>query len=65
MQVVSINGTDTVGFGTDRAAALLRGKRGTNVTVRFARRSAQVPGIAGRPEQSPQVLFAFQESPCP
>jgi C-terminal processing protease CtpA/Prc len=54
-EVVSINGTDTVGFGTDRAAALLRGKRGTNVTVRFARRSAQVPGIAGRPEQTPQI----------
>lgn len=55
VQVVSINGTTTEGFGSDRVAALLRGKSGTPVTVRFARRTSQVPGVPGRPEQVPQV----------
>lgn len=54
-QVVSIDGTATEGFNGDRAAALLRGSAGTNVTVRLARRTGQVPGVAGRPEQPPKV----------
>lgn len=54
-EVVSINGTATEGFGSDRVTALLRGKSGTSVTVRFARRTNQVPGVPGRPEQAPQV----------
>lgn len=54
-EVVSIDGTETNGFNTDKVAALLRGKRGTNVAVRFARRSQQVPGVAGRPELPPEV----------
>jgi len=53
--VVSIDGKATDGFNGDRAAQLLRGSVGTNVTVRLSRRSAQVPGVAGRPEQPPKV----------
>lgn len=54
--MVSIDGTTTDGFNGDRAAQLLRGSVGTNVTVRLSRRSAQVPGVAGRPEQPPKVI---------
>jgi C-terminal peptidase prc len=54
-EVISIDGLATEGFNGDRAAALLRGSVGTNVTVRFARRTVQVPGVAGRPELPPKV----------
>ena len=54
-QVVAINGDPTEGWDGDRAAKSLRGRTGSSVLVRFARRSEQVPGVAGRPEQPPRI----------
>ncbi len=56
-QVLSIDGTTTEGWDGDRAAKSLRGTSGSSVTVRFARRSEQVPGVAGRPEIPPRLEF--------
>lgn len=53
--MVAINGDPTEGWDGDRAAKSLRGRTGSSVIVRFARRSDQVPGVAGRPEQPPRV----------
>jgi hypothetical protein len=55
--VLSIDGAPTEGWDGDRAAASLRGRSGSSVLVRFARRSGQVPGVAGRPEQPPRVEY--------
>ena len=55
LQVVAINGDPTEGWDGDRAAKSLRGRTGSSVLVRFARRSEQVPGVAGRPEQPPRI----------
>jgi hypothetical protein len=55
--VLSIDGATTEGWDGDRAAKLLRGRSGSSVTVKFARRSEQVPGVAGRPETPPKVEF--------
>ncbi|CAL8463172.1 g2706 [Coccomyxa elongata] len=56
-EVLSIDGTTTEGWDGDRAAKSLRGTSGSSVTVRFARRSEQVPGVAGRPEIPPRLEF--------
>ena len=55
-QVLSIDGNvvDEEWTG-DRAAHFLRGSTGTSVRVSLARRSLQVPGVAGRPEMPPKV----------
>ena len=55
MQVLSIDGATTEGWDGDRAAKSLRGTSGSSVMVKFARRSEQVPGVAGRPEQPPKI----------
>lgn len=51
MQVLTIDGQSTDGWDGDRAAKILRGKSGSSVNVRFARRTEQMPGVAGRPEE--------------
>ena len=55
MQVLSIDGATTEGWDGDRAAKSLRGTSGSSVMVKFARRSEQMPGVAGRPEQPPRT----------
>ena len=55
--MLSIDGAPTEGWDGDRAAKSLRGRQGSSVMVKFARRSSQVPGVAGRPEQAPRVEF--------
>ena len=57
VQVLSIDGRSTDGWDGDHAAKFLRGRSGSSVTVRFARRSLQIPGVAGRPELPPRVEF--------
>eukprot|EP00878_Enallax_costatus_P010914 GHUV01011400.1.p1 GENE.GHUV01011400.1~~GHUV01011400.1.p1 ORF type:complete len:434 (+),score=100.93 GHUV01011400.1:225-1526(+) len=49
-EVLSINDQPTEGWTGDMAAKLLRGKGGTEVRVKFARRTAGIPGVPGRPE---------------
>lgn len=55
--VVSIDGKATDGWDGDRAAKSLRGRSGSSVMVKFARRSEQVPGVAGVPEEPPKVEY--------
>ena len=55
LQVLQIDGNTTEGWDGDRAAKSLRGTSGSSVMVKFARRSEQVPGVAGRPEQPPKI----------
>ena len=70
--MLSIDGAPTEGWDGDRAAKSLRGRQGSSVMVKFARRSSQVPGVAGRPEQPPRVEFTqvmhgrprVHSSPC-
>ena len=50
MQVVSIDGQATIGWNGDQAAQLLRGRSGSSVVVKLARRSEAVPGVPARPE---------------
>ena len=50
MQVVSIDGQATLGWNGDQAAQLLRGRTGSSVSVRLARRTEAVPGVPARPE---------------
>ena len=50
LQVVSIDGQATVGWNGDQAAQLLRGRTGSSVVVRLARRTEAVPGVPARPE---------------
>lgn len=49
--MLTIDGQSTDGWDGDRAAKILRGKSGSSVNVRFARRTEQMPGVAGRPEE--------------
>lgn len=49
-EVVSIDGQATVGWNGDQAAQLLRGRTGSSVVVRLARRTEAVPGVPARPE---------------
>lgn len=50
LQVVSIDGQATLGWNGDQAAQLLRGRTGSSVSVKLARRSQAVPGVPARPE---------------
>lgn len=63
LQVLQIDGNTTEGWDGDRAAKLLRGTSGSSVMVKFARRSEQVPGVAGRPELPPKIELK-QVRPC-
>ena len=56
-QLLSINGESTQGWDGARAAKFLRGKNGTVVTVKLARRSDQIPGVPGIPEPVPEVQY--------
>mmetsp|Transcript_25512 Transcript_25512/g.55512 ORF Transcript_25512/g.55512 Transcript_25512/m.55512 type:complete len:585 (+) Transcript_25512:49-1803(+) len=56
-EVLSINGSPTLGLSTEQAAKLLRGQGGTEVRVKLARRSEQIPGVPGRPEARPTVQY--------
>ncbi|KAF8061390.1 CTPA3 [Scenedesmus sp. PABB004] len=49
-EVISINDQPTDGWTGDMAAHILRGKGGTEVRVKFARRTDGIPGVPGRPE---------------
>lgn len=50
MQVCEIDGQATTGWNGDQAAQLLRGRSGSSVVVRLARRTLAVPGVPARPE---------------
>lgn len=56
-ELLSINGESTQGWDGARAAKFLRGKNGTVVTVKLARRSEQIPGVPGVPEPVPDVQY--------
>lgn len=64
-QVLSIDGAPTDGWDGDRAAKVLRGKSGSSVTVKFARRTEQIPGVAGRPEPPPTMEYKQVHPLCP
>jgi len=50
-EISEINGRPTKGrINGEMASAILRGRHGTSVTVKLARRSDQIPGVPGRPE---------------
>merc|ERR1711977_654371 len=50
-EIAFINGRPTRGvMDGDKASGYLRGRHGTSVTVKLARRSPQIPGVPGRPE---------------
>lgn len=49
-QVLAIDGVPAEHLGTENAAQLLRGKKGTNVHLQVRRTTKHVPGVAGRPE---------------
>jgi carboxyl-terminal processing protease len=46
-EVVTVDGTSTVGWDGEAAARVLRGEQGSSVTVEVARRREAVPGVAG------------------
>ena len=50
VQVVSIDGRSVHGWDGDRAAVFLRGRSGSSVSIRLARRTQQVPGRAAKPD---------------
>ena len=52
-EVITINGRQTAGMNEEAAAQLLRGQGGTEVRVKLARRSEQIPGVPGVPEARP------------
>ena len=56
-QVLSIDGTSTEGWNGQDAARVLRGRGGTMVRVKLARRTDQIPGVPGRPEPRPRVEY--------
>lgn len=47
--MVTIDGHSVHGWDGDKAAHFLRGRKGSSVNVRIARRTTQTPGVAGRP----------------
>lgn len=59
--MITIDGHQTEGLSGEQAAQLLRGTGGTEVHVRLARRTDQIPGVAGTPEARPQVLLKVRE----
>ena len=54
-EVITINGRQTAGMNEEAAAQLLRGQGGTEVRVKLARRSEQIPGVPGVPEARPET----------
>jgi len=50
LQLVCIDGHSVRGWDGDKAAVFLRGRSGSSVNIRLARRTLQLPGVAGRPE---------------
>lgn len=56
-EVLSINGQSTKGWDGNRAAKYLRGKDGSLVKVKLARRTDQIPGVPGTPEPVPTVQY--------
>lgn len=65
VQVLSIDEQSTTGWNGDQAAQLLRGRSGSSVSVRFARRSEQVPGVPGRPEPVPHPSYELKQVAVP
>ena len=65
VQVLSIDEQSTTGWNGDQAAQLLRGRSGSSVSVRFARRSDQVPGVPGRPEPMPHPSYELKQVAVP
>lgn len=55
MQLLSIDGRSTEGLNGRQAAKVLRGQNGTSVSVKFARRTEQIPGVPGTPEALPKT----------
>lgn len=49
-ELVCINGHSVKGWDGDKAAVFLRGRSGSSVNIRLARRTLQLPGVAGRPD---------------
>ncbi|PNW77838.1 hypothetical protein CHLRE_10g453807v5 [Chlamydomonas reinhardtii] len=60
-EVTSINGVSTEGWNGEKAARLLRGKGGTEVHVRLARRSAGIPGVPARPDPPPAEPVEYRD----
>ncbi|KAG2431731.1 hypothetical protein HXX76_009227 [Chlamydomonas incerta] len=61
-EVTSINGVSTEGWNGEKAARLLRGKGGTEVNVRLARRSTGIPGVPARPDPpAPEPPVEYRE----
>lgn len=58
-ELTSINGESLEGWNGEKAARLLRGKGGTEVRVRLARRSGGIPGVPARPE--PPLTVEYRE----
>lgn len=54
-ELVSINGKSTEGLNGAGAAKILRGRNGTSVRVKLARRTDQIPGVPGTPESLPRA----------
>mmetsp|Transcript_30721 Transcript_30721/g.91053 ORF Transcript_30721/g.91053 Transcript_30721/m.91053 type:complete len:453 (-) Transcript_30721:4093-5451(-) len=52
-ELLTINGIMTKGLSGDEAAQLLRGYGGSEVRVKLARSSDEIPGVAGRPAPPP------------
>ncbi len=65
VQVLSIDEQSTTGWNGDQAAQLLRGRSGSSVSVRFARRSEQVPGVPGRPEPVHHPSYELKQVAVP
>ena len=57
---MSIDGHSVHGWDGDKAAHFLRGRSGSSVNVRLARRTSQVPGVAGRPDP-PLVYTEYKQ----
>jgi len=57
-EVLSIDGKDTTGWNGAMASQNLRGMGGTQVHVKLARRTDQIPGEPGTPEPPvPQIVY--------
>jgi len=56
-EVLSINGRSTRGLDGKEAAKSLRGKDGTTVSVKLARRTEGIPGVPARFEEKPRIKY--------
>lgn len=54
-ELLSIDGHSTQGLNGPEAARELRGRNGTSVMVKLARRTEQIPGVPGTPESRPKT----------